>query len=114
MIPPPPLPLSQVRCTAAEAIRNVLAIIKKDRNSVFCVVNFRRIFILQVGGLFPVITNVSRFEILEAQYFLDLIYRIMISYQHYERSLHSTVSCWWEGFVESMGLIRCVSSPIVG
>src|SRR5438445_1672698 len=51
MRPLPPLPLSQVRCTAAEVIRNVLAMINKDRNSVFCVVNFRRIFILQVGGL---------------------------------------------------------------
>src|SRR2546428_12228240 len=38
----------------------------------------------------PVITNVSRVEILEPQYSLDLIYRIMISYQNYERSLHST------------------------
>src|SRR3989442_14033924 len=52
MVPPPP-PFSQaaVRCRAAEVIRNVLAMINKDRNSVFCVVNFRRIFILQVGGL---------------------------------------------------------------
>ena len=62
----------------------------------------------------PDITNISRVEILEAQYFLDLIYRIMISYQHYERSLHSPVSCWWEGFVESMGLMRCVKQSYGG
>src|SRR5947209_18745195 len=51
MRPPPPLPLSQVRCTAAEVISNVLAIIRRDRSSVFSFVNFPRIFILQVGNL---------------------------------------------------------------
>src|SRR5207245_10922743 len=50
-LPPPPLSLAAVRCMAAEVIRSVLRIINTDRNSVFCVVNFRRLFILQVGGL---------------------------------------------------------------
>ena len=49
--PPPPLPEAAVRCTVAEVIKNVLAMINKDRNSVFCVVNFRRIFIVQGGDL---------------------------------------------------------------
>src|SRR2546428_12213664 len=49
--PPPPFSKAAVRCRATEVIRNELAMINKDRNSVFCVVNFRRIFILQVGGL---------------------------------------------------------------
>ena len=63
----------------------------------------------------PVITNISRVEILEAQYFLDLIYRIMISYQQYERSLlHSTALMLVGGFLESMGLIRCVKQSYGG
>src|SRR2546425_2286303 len=49
--PPPPVSRAAVRCMAAEVIRSVLRIINTDRSSVFCVVNFRRIFILQVGGL---------------------------------------------------------------
>src|SRR6267143_2680302 len=82
MVPPPP-PFSQaaVRCMAAEVIRSVLAIINTDRSSVFCFVNCRRIFILQGGIYLPVITNVSFVEILEAQYFLDLIYRTLIPYR---------------------------------
>src|SRR3989441_12942880 len=95
MRPPPPLPLSQVRCTAAEVIRNVLAMISRDRSSVFCVVNFRRIFILQVGNL-P-----SRYN----EYFSRRDSRSTI-FSRFDISNYDILSTLRA--LESMGLRRCV------
>src|SRR2546428_11851861 len=96
MVPPPP-PVSQaaVRCMAAEVIRSVLRIINTDRNSVFCVVNLRRIFILQVGNL-P-----SRYN----EYFSRRYSRSTI-FSRFDISNYDILSTLRA--LESMGLRRCV------
>jgi len=59
-----------VRCTAAEVIRNVLAMTTRIE-TVFLCRQFSKNFHTTSRDLLPVITNVSRVEILEAQYSLD-------------------------------------------
>src|SRR5467141_3508263 len=86
---------------AAEVIRSVLRIINTDRNSVFCVVNFRRIFILQVGGLS------SRYN--ECFSLRDSRTAIFSRFDISNYDILSTLRA-----LESMGLRRCVKQSYSG